>query len=78
MGTVRATRNVISKVVRKRNRNRATAVAARNAISPEYRPNSCCPNTRRKESSDGGREESGRAWSELHGVDLRASLQHMQ
>jgi hypothetical protein len=58
---------MISKVVRKRKRNRVTAVAARNAISAETittphattrlltkcRPKSCCPNTRRKESSEG-------------------------
>jgi hypothetical protein len=34
-GTVRATRNMIRRVVRRRKRNRVTAVAARNAISPE-------------------------------------------
>ncbi len=34
-GTIWATRNMISKVVRKRNRNRVTAVAARNAMSAE-------------------------------------------
>ena len=32
-GTICATRNMISRVVRKRKRNRVTAVAARNAIS---------------------------------------------
>ena len=36
-GTVRATGNMINKVVRKRNRNRVTAAAARKAISPETR-----------------------------------------
>lgn len=57
----------MSRVVRNRKRNRVTAVAARNAMSAEtattvtatmrllrkYRPNSCCPKTRRKESTVG-------------------------
>lgn len=34
-GTICATRNMINRVVRKRKRNRVTAVAARNAISAE-------------------------------------------
>jgi hypothetical protein len=65
-GTVWATGNVIDKVVRKRKRNRVTAVAARKAISAEktttlpattslstkYRPNSCCPKARRKAPRD--------------------------
>ncbi|GGN38714.1 hypothetical protein GCM10011578_084400 [Streptomyces fuscichromogenes] len=67
-GTVRATRNMIGRVVRKRNRNRVTVVAERKATSAEAittppattapltkrRPNSRCPNIRRKESGEGG------------------------
>jgi hypothetical protein len=34
-GTIWATRNKISRVVRKRKRNRVTAVAARNAMNAE-------------------------------------------
>lgn len=66
-GTIWATRNITSRVVRKRNLKRATAVAARKAITADstttlpatarllrkYRPKSCWPKTRWKEPSDG-------------------------
>lgn len=87
-GTICATRNMISSVVRKRNLNRVTAVAARKAISAEtmttvpatsrllrkYRPKSFCSKTRRNESRDGDSVQ-GRGsvdWISPAGLSARA------
>lgn len=79
-GTIRTTRNMINRVVRKRNRNRVTAIAARKAINAEtmtalpattgpltkQRPNSCRPKTRRKESGEGERVHARSRSGSIH------------
>ncbi|CAM5432513.1 hypothetical protein SFUMM280S_10519 [Streptomyces fumanus] len=85
-GTIWATRNMISRVVRKRNRKRVTAVAARNAMSAEaittvpattrllrkYRPNSCCPKTRRNASKEGASVHGRGASDSISPAGLKA------